>query len=423
MLAIYAEASIYGGAEVLIIRFSEFLRNNSVPFILITRKGTRISEVLSWANQTDRQNICAYKDKITHVFVPNIPGLRCDINLQSFSAETKILSMVLHPTEMYTSFFPCTERLFELFGYSSSVWIKRIFFWHKTHILRLLTKLVNNDGLVTMDGATTRGMNYFYPEIASEYSIIPIPAVAKYESKSKNIQPSRLSIGYLGRMDEIKFSAVRPFITSTLKSLTKYRKVEFHFVGEGGLVNALKKACEETGIIFIDYGFQLNEEAKKILRSKTDLTVCMGTAALDMGGIGHPCIIIDPAHFAKTKPQKLFRFVHEIEEYCIGEFRDFSGYVEGLHTFAEIVDILEKDSDIGICAYRYVNSKHNPNIVFQILLKRILDSRACATEVAPLTVAVSKSYHAIDFRVRSCLNWLRRPVSVLRKTSFWKFYE
>lgn len=400
MIALYADATIFGGIQILVIRFSHYLKQLKVPFVVIATKGTRVSTALEWADQVDPRDLPYYPQTIDYVFFPHVCILKNDLYWDRFN-DAKILCWLVHPTEIFSAFFPVTNKLLYLFGYPVSWWVKKILQNHNSLVLQLLQKLVSNGGLIIMDGATRRGLKYFFPELIGDCNLIPIPAPCEEEIEFRKKNVRAFSIGYLGRMDEFKYSALKPFIENQLSQLANKRAVHLHLISEGHLVDTVVELCSKHSINVTNYGFLPNELAKKTLKEHTDIAVCMGTAALDIAGTGHPSIIIDPALSFRCRPQSKFRFVHEIEDFTLGEFRDFSSYQEGLHTLKELVDILTDDQNLGFKNMEYVKKNHNPDMVFSLLLSEIYNSQVVGTDISGLAKSVHKSYTSIDKSARS----------------------
>ena len=267
MIALYADATIFGGVQVLVIRFSHYLKQLNVPFVVIATKGTRVSKALEWADQVDPHDLPYYQQKIDYVFFPHVCALKEDLNWERFE-QAKILCWLVHPTEIFSSFFPVTNKLLYLFGYPVSWWVKKIMRDHNSLVLKLLQELVSKGGLIIMDGATRRGLKYFFPELIGDCKLIPIPAPCEEEIESGERNFRTFSIGYLGRMDEFKYSALKPFIENQLSKLAKIKSVHLHLISEGHLVETVVDLCSKHSIKVTNYGFLPNELAKKTLKDE-----------------------------------------------------------------------------------------------------------------------------------------------------------
>lgn len=402
MIAIWADAQIFGGIQVLIVRFSQYLSKNSIPFILISTKGTRISDELYWAKQVDPCDLKDFDAHIDYVFFPHVCNLRQDIYWEKFS-DSRILCWLVHPTEVFSSFFPVVNRLLALFGYPVASWAKKVLASHNVKLCLLLQKLVSGHALIVMDGATRRGLKFFFPEVVGECELVPIPSPTEDVVWLQKKNSPRISIGYLGRIDEFKASALLPFIEYDLKALSDKHPIEMHFVSEGNCLSQVINLCHIQNIIVHNYGFVPNAEARRILRERTDFAVCMGTAALDIAAAGHPCIVIDPSLKRPKSGQRKFRFVHELEDFTVGEFRDFERYNPGRHSLEQVVRMVKSDEGLGSRGLEYVAEHHSPDRVFASLLGAIKTSSVYGKDVEILSSDVRKSFLSIDRAVRRLL--------------------
>jgi len=409
-IVIFIHSTIYGGVEVLITRFAQFLDQKKIKFLLITRKNSRIAKQLAWANQIDVEEIQKIPESITHIFIPNVCTLKNRFGLEHFK-NAKAFSLIVHPSEIFSSLFPCVQKLLEITGLRSSFFVKKILWKHNSKVCFLLDHMISHNGLAAIDGATLRGLRYFYPEIPSErVPLIQIPSTPIVLSSATRIpNPRVLHIGYLGRMDAFKFSAIGSFINEHLKSGTcDDLQVTLHFVGEGDHLDRLARICRDCGVHFLDYGFKFGDQAITILRKHCDFAIAMGTASLDLAGAGIPTIIIDPAHRASQKAQNKFRFVHELEDFTFGEFRDSPHYREGLHNFTEVIKSIKEDKTIAKKGVDYINENHNPTIVFEKLYDNILQSNLKIEELTPLSNAVYESYRKLDLGIRKTVTPIQR---------------
>jgi hypothetical protein len=377
MIAVYAVSSVYGGVEVLLARFCEYLSKNDRRFILIVDKASRVAKELDWAEQITLDELKNYGEHISYLFLPSITFAIHRIPWRYLRKAT-IFSMILHPTSIYTAFFPGASEMLEKFGFSFARLYGNIFDKYHRLLSEFILLLLNSNSLCAMDGATLRCLRYFFPIARScSCETLPIPISSSlftgdYQSFSTI---AKLSIGYFGRLTEFKYSALLSFVeTFKLSPSLRNLSICFHIVGEGGCIEKFKDLCSRNSIDVVLYGFMCNEDGKRLLASKVDFAVAMGTAALDVASVGIPCIIIDPVHRPSTGSQQKFRFVHEIEQYTLGEYRDFPGYVQGLHSLEECISMLETTPELGRLDSNYVHAYHNPDEVFRYLYQSILSS-------------------------------------------------
>jgi hypothetical protein len=396
-IGIWAVADIYGGVQILISRLSTYLQKNSIDFTIIIKKDTRIAKELNWAKQIDLRELNETKQHFSHVFFPHVASLREDLPWKSIS-NSLVSCWLVHPTEIFTSFYPRTDRLLLWFGCRFAKVIQILLRNHTRSTSDLMQRLIAGNALFVMDGATERGLHYFYPGLSGPCNTIPLPIelgeVPDY-SKRKRSNSAVLSVGYLGRLDEFKLSALRPFILHSLGRLTNEWKIELHLVSEGDCIAQIRNLCSNKGIVLHEHGFMPNASAKSLLVQKTDFVAAMGTAALDIASAGHPAIIIDPAHYRNSRPQEKFVFLHEISEFTVGEFRDCKHYRKGKHSIEQVVNQVQNDRLLGERGLNYVRKFHAPEHVFNQLMKQIIESNLQAGEIENKVFALKNSYQKI----------------------------
>lgn len=367
---------------MLTIRLSEYLKSKQIPFFLITSQGTRISRALAWAEQVDLSDLGNNNFYPTHMLLPHVSGLKADIPWNKI-AETKVLVWAVHPTEVFTTFFPGTDRILSALGFPYSRLSAMLAPARRVAANQLFELMIERNSLLAMDAATSRGIRFFYPRIKSDIPLLPIPCptIETNNIHNKLAEPD-LSIAYFGRIDKFKYSALRGFVKKDLKSLAKKQTVNLHLIAEGPLLGRLLDDCIKSRIRAYNHGFLENSEARMLIKEKTHLAIAMGTAALDIAGTEHPCLIVDPAHHSRTYDQKKFRFVSEIEGYTLGECRDFQGYQPGLHTFEEILTIIRTNKRLGIDCASYVREHHDPENIFRRLIGLLLGSTLFASYIS-----------------------------------------
>lgn len=380
MIAIYSNTGEWGGVDILIGRFANYLYSRGIEFCIIEPDGGRSRKELPNARFVNPDQVQLVANRVTHVFVPSVSKLRDPQFPWAPLAHAKVLTWVVHPNDVFRSFFPYSSASMNIFGYRVVKPLRHLFRTHTNLFDALFARLIKEKALIVMDGATRRSLKYFAPALDTEPEMVPIPSPLTDEIAARNQDSGKLSIGYLGRMDVMKWSAIRPFIRYTLAPMAKKRRIALHLVSEGSHLSRLMQLCAEAGIECHCYGYLPNQQAREVIFSRTDLAVAMGTSALDIAGAGHPCVVIDPSLGALARRQKRFRFVHETEDYTLGEFRDFPGYVEGRREFEELTD--KNQLHIACLKGReYVQQAHDPVRCFDELFNRIHDSNLQVAEL------------------------------------------
>ncbi len=380
---------------MLVTRYAEYLRARGLPFVLVEPKGTRLALDLSWAALISPSDANAIAAKVSHLFLPSISKFRDpEISFNAFKS-AKVFAWVVHPNDPFRGFFPFSGKTMDWAGYKGARWLARLIPGHFKLVEDMFARLIGGQALAVMDGATSRALRYFYADLSGHPILIPIPSEVSFIEANRRVPTGKISIGYLGRMDDFKYSAIAPFISTHLAALAKAQPIDLHVISEGDRLSDLREKCERHGINLNEYGFRPNRDAKEIIKSNTDLAVTMGTSALDIAGEGHPCIVIDPALCAGAAPQQKFRFVHEIQDFTLGEYRDFPNYKVGLHDFEEIMSHI--DGETGRLGHFYVSKEHNPGRIFDLVTKSILNSTLTVGDIAPLIGDVDRSFRSVRF--------------------------
>ena len=376
---------------MLIGRFAEYLRSRNLPFCIIDREGGRLRKELDWAMFADSEDLSLIKRQITHMFVPSVSKLRDKAFPWDELGHATVFTWVVHPNDVFRGYFPFSTKPMDFFGYSLVRLLRTAFRKHSRVFDSLFNRLITEQALAVMDGATNRSIKFFLPSVESEPRIIPIPSNSTVVSSHGGFVSEELSIGYLGRMDSMKWSAMKPFIRNVLSPLAAKRKVAIHVVSVGTHLRKFERACQHAGIRFVGYGSLPNERAREVMLSNTSVAVAMGTSALDIAGCGHPCVVLDPALGLFARPQKKFRFIFESNDYTLGEFRDFPGYVPGFREFEDMVDSAELHS-AAARGKKYVEEAHSPEKCFRSLLLAIQNSGLLVSELMPLVGALNASF-------------------------------
>lgn len=413
MILIYMNSGEWGGVDVFVLRFAEYLRKVDREFVIVDNLDSRLRLDLGWANFLTVDEYHNSPLTFSYAFFPSISKLVDKKSLAPGISKATLFTWIVQHHDALYHFFPVSQRIVSRFGFGAAISLLRILPQYRRRIETILDAMTRHGALATMDGSTLRSLRSFYPNIKPASIMIPLPVPL---GKAWNYAPPPgdiLCVGYLGRMDSFKFSALGPFIRTELARIAKTRSVMLVAVTVGTHVEQLQSLCAETGIALRLHGFMPNEQARETLARETHFAVAMGTAALDIAASGHPCIFIDPAERIATPPQLRFRFVHEAQEYMVGEFRDFSGYVGGLRSLEESIAMVLSDKSIGRREREYVRDYHDPDQINATILRHIDTSTLTVAQIrlalATLTEANARDIaRVVTFRrFRGLLN-LRR---------------
>lgn len=393
MIAIYLNTSEWGGVDVLTARLSTYLTSRKIKFCIIEPKEGRIRKELPNVYFVSLEEVHGISHLITHVFFPSVNKLRDPVFPWNDLSHAKVLTWIVHPNDVFCGFFPFSGMLIRLIGYQAAFLLRCIFRSHARIYDKFFCKLVEKNALIVIDGATQRSLKFFVPTISTTPITVPIPSVLS-ESVPKSKTEKGLSIGYLGRMDSMKWSAVKPFVLKVLAPLASNQKITLHVISEGSHLLKLEKLCKNNNIGFQGYGYRPNAEARQIIISKTDVAVAMGTSALDLAGSGHPCIVLDPSLGMFAHRQNLFRYIHETDDFTLGEYRDFPGYVRGRANFSTLIEPSELISASAL-SKSYINSSHNPDQCFKNLFDCLQGSQIKIEELHRYIRSLEESFSSV----------------------------
>lgn len=397
MIAIFLNSKEWGGVDILVSRFANYLSSRGVEYCIIEPAGGYLRKGALQARFIEPAQVNLIAKQATHLVVPTISKLRDPLFPWELLSHVKLLTWVVHPNDPFSRFFPLSGLLSKIIGYRAVPLLRRGFPSHTSLLDSLFKKLTEKKALIVMDGATRRALRFFYPTLSADPKIVPIPSPIISTPFGRRKRSQSLNIGYLGRMDEMKWSAIKPLIIHEIAPLTKSKKILLHLVSDGSCLPRLEKLCSKIGIEVHSYGSLPNQQARELMVEKTDLAIAMGTSALDLAGCGHPCVMLDPSLGLFSSHQKRFRFVHESEEHTLGEYRDFPYYVESSHAFQEILQMASLES-VSRREKMYVQAEHDPISCFDLLMNRLFESTLKLSDVSADLHALARSFNSVKAR-------------------------
>ena len=358
---------------MLAIRFSKYLKNRGVRHAIWVDKESPLVNLVADDQIVSDESGLESLGSITNILLMG----KVDLNIKDVPAfrGTRVLLWVLHPHAIYSALFPGWDRIVHYIGFRLSWFFVVLFRQHRHELNKLFWRLARSKSILFMDGATRRGFQSVIDEDFLDIDIVPVPVDCCYKGKGKSNE-NTLDIGYFGRMDEMKYSALKGVLDSGVWGKLSNKSINLHYVGNGGMDRKLEELCCRRGINLIGYGFMENEQARILLRDKTDVVFAMGTAALDMAAVGQAVIMIDPSVSIWARKQKYFNIVSDIRDYTLGEYRGSTRYIEGKRSLIDALNIcLDNRNDVGMGCYDYVKENHGADAIFERLLNAILSSQ------------------------------------------------
>lgn len=406
MILIWSNSREWGGVDVLIARFTDYLRDQSIDFVVAEPRNSQLGKSLREFECIDPAHVNALDVPVEAVFLPSLAKIRDrHIPWQKFG-DARFFTYVVHPNDPISTLVPAGGAALRRFGYRSVKALQRMLPTATDAANKLITYLASGRSLAVMDGATRRSLDYIFP-LQTDLLMIPIPSPLSKAKLVDRIRNERLTIGYLGRLDAMKISALGPFVQHSLRPLTQIgRRVRLLCVGGGANLGTLRRVCAHSAVELEHIPALENAVARRLLAEQATLCVAMGTAALDLAGSGSPCLIIDPAVTFRARPQRRFRFVHEIEQQTLGEFRDFPAYNAGLRSFDECLHMVRNPA-LGELGRAYVASNHDPARLFNQLVRAIGNARTTCGEFESRLASMAREYNSV---YESVAFWTRTDI-------------
>ncbi|MEN9924789.1 MAG: hypothetical protein RL268_915, partial [Pseudomonadota bacterium] len=103
-------------------------------------------------------------------------------------------------------------------------------------------------------------------------------------------------------------------------------------------------------------------------------------------------IVIDPAFDVRGEAQRLYQFIHETDDFTLGEYRDFAAYRETGRSLETLVSEALSDPGIALRSREYVATRHDPETIFDNLLDRIEKSEVSASSLRNMADRINQSF-------------------------------
>ena len=156
------------------------------------------------------------------------------------------------------------------------------------------------------------------------------------EAPRKALDPKRLSIGWMSRLDADKINSLLNFLDNLKKAKPNY-PVDVHIIGDGKCRNKIDISRYAPKIRFIFTSYLYGEERDRYIRENIDLMVVMGISAVDVAQLEVPAVIpmLHPKAFSDNK----FVYLFDTKDYSLGwDIDDFDKMDIHAYTVAQIVD-------------------------------------------------------------------------------------
>lgn len=370
-----------GGVSILFLRMANYLASNTYMDISIVdyKDGymakNNYNSSIKLIEYFDDKEIRIPADAII-IFQTMTPwSIYSKLNIHK---ETKIFFWNCHPMNLLPRAPIIGSNVYhiELLG---KFYLSFILFSYKKSLKLFLNVLLDKKSIAFMDSTNVKVSQRFLGNF-NDISYLPIPSTGDIQdsfiyNESKKVN-NILRITYVGRVEDFKIPTLKKVISDISKTKLHHYKFFFNIIGEGSSLDHIKQFVSEFKNI--DFRFINNLSTKELENfyiNNTDLTVAMGTAALDSARCSTPTILLDLS-YSRINDNYKYKWIYETEKYNLAEYISSDYIGSGKHTIDEIFSQLEKDNfAISKNSYDYFNSNHNMSYVSSIFIEYINNTK------------------------------------------------
>lgn len=210
---------------------------------------------------------------------------------------------------------------------------------------------------------------------------LPVPATNSnnnFENKYNFLEKDVIQVGWIGRLCDFK-SHILIYTIKKIDEIAvrfKNKKFIFHIVGDGPLINFVKKqTLLSTNISIVFHGSLNHEILDEFIKNNFDIMVGMGTSALEGAKNGKPTILLD-ASYKKIKNEYVFDFLYNRKEFDLAHFITKEDCKKDNDSLFNIINQINANYQLhSIKSKEYFEKNHDINSVISKFLEIIADSR------------------------------------------------
>ena len=277
----------------------------------------------------------------------------------------------------------------------ANLWLNnQILYWYNNYN-NLMSYLGSKKSLYFMDESCFLSMN-MWCDYKFDKNIIPVFPSTPQQSYQilEIINPNRISLGWLGRLDPDKINSVINLLDQLALSKLDI-PIDVHIIGDGKSKNKInaKKYTSKINVIFTSYLY--GDARDKYIRSNIDIMVAVGMAALDATNLSIPTVIpiMSPNRFTNNQ----FVFLFDTYGYSLSWNPEaLSELNVKTHTIDEVMQKVctpGGKSSLGFQCYNYMDENFN----VEKSSRRVLD----ALEQSQLSVPDCLAHKVIRKQLKS----------------------
>ena len=254
-----------------------------------------------------------------------------------------------------------------------------------------IQKLNEELSLIHIDLPCKSSIEDFYDLKLNDNNIVPVPVpnLERMESdliQSENVTSTnkdlsankKISFGWIGRISDSKYQILLHAIRRVAEeSDSMSLNVDFHIIGDGPLLEKLKREVNKVLNINIIFHGELNQkEITRILMNQIQLVFSMGTSALEAAAKKVPTVLLNFT-YDKTVVFHKFDWLFNQKGFSVGKKIENRPNSDSDNLNIILKDFLENELELGIKCLEYVSKNHSLDFVVHTLRNHI--DQVCLT--------------------------------------------
>ena len=377
--------NIVGGVTSLLITVIRELRKRNIEVVLFNFKDGIISKELS-------------KEGVTLTIIDLEENRHADLGTHVRSTD---LFVIFSFKEVFRHFFDANPRLlyYNINAFLAEIGKYKFGIHPKKYSRRLLQELIEKNSLVLMDDtgilnvSDKLGMSLRNPQFLP----IPISAPSSNGYIENKERKARLRLTYIGRAVDWKIYPLKKLLQDVSAIQTTELSVHFTIVVDS--IDNLKKIVDPLEYATDRLKVDLLEsippsEINELLRTRSDISFGMGTAALDSAKLGIPTILMDFGH-SDFPENYMYSWLYNTKSFNLGkDITEKYEQPEGAMSMKELLsnsiteeDYLYKQSEL---CFNYVSTNHSVTKMVDSLLDYLAKAEFRFRDAKPYVLYYSR---------------------------------
>lgn len=192
------------------------------------------------------------------------------------------------------------------------------------------------------------------------------------DAPRKTVDPKRLSIGWMSRLDADKINSLLNFLDNLQRAKPDY-SVDVHIIGDGNCRNRIDISQYAPKIRFIFTSYLYGANRDRYIRENIDLMVVMGISALDVAQLEMPVVI--PMLHPTVFPDNKYVYLFDTQDYSLGwDIDDFEKTDIRSYKITEVIEhvmVQGRGEELGAKCAAYAQQHFDGAKSCRMLLKAL----------------------------------------------------